>query len=147
MKKFLAVVLIAFFSVMVIGESTSVNQLLSTDLAYTIGQLCGMLLAIGFLFFSVRWYLKLDGHTHKLARQTWATLLYYYSIIAVLMGIASLVKKETFGGVLVNKEIIGGVMALILWSLVGFFCLKWRQRLRQHEIQLYTQEVIPLNKV
>ena len=144
MKKFLAVVLIVFFSVMVIGESTTGNQHLSIKLSYTIGQLFGISLAIGFLFCSVLWYLKLNGHTYKLARQTSATLLYYYSIIAVLMGIAALVNEETF---LVNKETFGKVVMLILWSVVGFFCLKWRERLRQHEIQLHTPEVIPLNTV
>jgi hypothetical protein len=126
MKKFLAGLLVGLFTLLIFGASLNATRTLPQhDLAYAIGNLAGMLLNCLFLFFSVRWYIKLSGHTYKLARQTWAAILLWYSVFAVLCGVAALLGR--FIGM--------GIMFIVLWSAVGFACWKWRQSLRRREAE------------
>jgi hypothetical protein len=126
MKKFLAGLLVGLFTLLIFGASLNAARTLPQhDLAYAIGNLAGMLLNCLFLFFSVRWYIKLSGHTYKLARQTWAAILFWYSVFAVLCGVAALLGR--FIGM--------GIMFIVLWSAVGFACWKWRQSLRRREAE------------
>jgi len=70
MKKVLAIVCIVAFSLMVLAipRSLQQNPMPAGDYAYLFGQLAAAVLIIGFLFFSVRWYLTLSGHTYKVKR-------------------------------------------------------------------------------
>jgi hypothetical protein len=89
MKKALAVIGIVIFSLMLISlpYSAQQNPAARVDYAYFIGQLVGIVLIIAGLFYSVRWYLKLGGHSYKLARQAWASILFAYSLVGALIGV------------------------------------------------------------
>ena len=124
MKKVFAGLLVALFIFLILG--IAINGTRPHDAAYALGSLVGMILDFTFLFFSVRWYIKLSGHSYKLARQTWAAILFWYSMFAVLFGV----------GALANRLFAMGVVFLVLWSGIGFACWKWRQRLRRAEAQI-----------
>lgn len=124
MKKALAVGGILLFSLMIVGlpYSARQNPIPPGDYGALIGQLIGVVLIITGLFYSVRWYLKLDGHTYKLARQAWASILVVYALIAVLIGAAMVMTSAVFGAVMV-----------IVWSAIAVASWKWRKRLRNKE--------------
>jgi hypothetical protein len=123
MKKVLAGLLVALFSLMIIGEPRNVQVHPPKDSAEAVGQLAAMVLLIGFLFFSVRWYIKLSGHTYKLARQAWASILFWYSLLAILVGIM----------MAATISYAFGVPMMVIWACVAFACWKWRGRLRRAE--------------
>jgi hypothetical protein len=125
MKKLLAALLIAFFTLTIIASPISTRLHPPKDRAEAIGQLVGLVLMIAGLFYSVRWYIKLNGHTYKVARQAWASILFWYSTIGILMGLA----------LRVSFSVIAGALMMTVWVLVGFACWKWRGRLRRAEAQ------------
>lgn len=126
MKKIVAVLFVTLSIFLILGVAINGTQKHPHDAAYALGSLVGMILDFSFLFFSVRWYIKLSGHSYRLARQTWAAILFWYSMFAVLFGI----------GALANGLIAMGLTFLILWSGIGFVCWKWRQGLRRAEAQI-----------
>src|ERR1700740_1047348 len=91
MKKVFAVLLIALFTLLIFGAVINGVRTPPHNSAYALGSLAGMLLDFAFLFFSVRWLTRLSGHTYKLARQTWAAILFWYSVFAVLCGFVALI--------------------------------------------------------
>jgi hypothetical protein len=124
MKRGLAILGIVVFSLMLIALPRGMEQNPPPpgDYAYLVGQLAGMVLIVGFLFYSVRWYLKLSGHTYKVGRQAWASILFWYSLLGVLLGLT-----------LTRVSGVFGVGAAILWVFVALACWKWRKRLRRVE--------------
>lgn len=131
-KKALAVVCITVFTMAIISIPRSMTQHPTPpgDYAYLIGQLMGVVLVVGFLFFSVRWYMTLSGYTLKVGRQAWAAILFWYSLLGVLIGLSitrmGFVENSTF-------TIVSGAVAIGVWILVGSACWKWKKRLRAAE--------------
>jgi type II secretory pathway pseudopilin PulG len=123
MKKFLAGLLVAVFTLMTIASPSSTQLHPPKDAAEAVGQLMGLVLLIAGLFYSVRWYMKLDGHTYKLARQAWASILFWYSLLAILVGL----------GMAVTISVAVGATMTAIWACLGFVCWKWRGRLRRAE--------------
>jgi hypothetical protein len=82
------------------------------DYAFLAGRLVGVWLIIALLFYSVRWYLQLNGHTYKLARQAWAWILLVYSLIDLIAVIFTRLQ-----GIL-------GIAIMLLWILVAVTCWK-----------------------
>jgi hypothetical protein len=126
-RKALAVIGIILSSLMLLALPRSVEQNPSPpgDYAYLAGQLVGAVLVVCGLFYSVRWYLKLGGHTYKLARQAWASILFAYSLLGVLIGAA-----------LTRMSLVLGPVAALTWAAVAFGCWRWRRRLRRKERDL-----------
>ncbi len=124
MKMVLAIVCIVAFSLMVLAipRSLQQNPMPAGDYAYLFGQLAAAVLIIGFLFFSVRWYLTLSGHTYKVNGQAWASIFLGYSFIGVLVGVLMVKLYPSFGAIM-----------LALWMLIGFLCWKWRRKVRAME--------------
>jgi hypothetical protein len=125
MKKLVAVLLVTFFSLAIIASPRAAQQNPANDLGGAVAQLIVLLLFIAGLFYSVRWYMKLDGHTYKLTRQAWASILFWYSMIGVLMGLMFTR----------SVSVIAGTVMMVVWALVGFACWKWRGRLRRAEAE------------
>jgi hypothetical protein len=138
MKKVLAIICIVIFSLMVLAIPSSWQQhpMPSGDYAYLIGQLTAAVLMIGFLFFSVRWYLTLSGHTYKVSGQAWASIFLGYSFIGLVVGALLLRVNPMFG-----------VFMLALWALIGFSCWKWRRKIRSTERSLSSSSSSSLNAV
>ena len=78
MKKLFAALLIAFFTLAIITAPRGGQLNPLKDLGGTVVQLIAVLVVIAGLFYGVRWYRKLDGHTDKLARQAWASILFWF---------------------------------------------------------------------
>jgi hypothetical protein len=77
MKKSFAGILVTLSILLIFAASlNAAHRPPVHDLASALGNLAGMLFDLAFLFYSVRWYIKLSGHTYKLARQTWAAILF-----------------------------------------------------------------------
>jgi len=123
MKKVLAGFLIALFTLMNFAGPYHLQQHPPQSAAEAIGNMVGLVLDIGFLFFSVRWYIMLSGHTYKVNRQAWAVILFWYSVLATLVGLV----------MIFAVSVALGAPLVLLWSGVGFACWKWRQRLRRAE--------------
>ena len=129
MRKTLATILIILLTFMIIAVTSQAGKAprRQGDVAGAIGELVGMLLWFVGLFYSIRWNIKLHGHTYKLGRQTWAALLFWYSVFAAFIGLMMpLVERSKFGLTL------GGFM-LVLWVGVAYACRRWQQRLRLAE--------------
>ena len=132
MKKSFAGFLIALFSLLIVEQPRTAQLYPAKDDAEAFGQTVGLALLVGFLFFSVRWYIKLSGHTYKISRQAWAVILLWCSVIATAVGVAIIpMVSVTFGEFIVA-----------LWACIGFACWKWRQRLRRTEAILVNPAVI-----
>jgi hypothetical protein len=124
-KKTFATILIILFTFMIIAVSSQAGKAppRQGDVAGAIGELIGMMLWFVGLFYSTRWNLKLYGHTYKLGRQTWAALLFWYSVFAAFIGLMMpLVERNKFG------LTFGGFM-LVLWVGVAYVCRRWQKRL------------------
>ena len=127
MKKTFAIILIVLFALIIMGQSYQVSKtpyLKQGDRAGFLGEIFDYLLPYVGLYYSTKWLMKLSGHTHKVGRQTWAAILFWYSILAVLIGLMILVYERNVFGL-----ISSGVMVLI-WSLSAYACRRWQQRLR-----------------
>ena len=128
MKKGFAGFLIALFSLLIVEQPRTAQLYPAKDAAEAFGQTVGLVLLVGFLFFSVRWYIKLSGHSYHISRQAWAVILLWCSVIATAVGVAMIpMVSVTFGEFIVA-----------IWACVGFACWKWRQRLRRTEVILST---------
>jgi hypothetical protein len=130
MKKTLAIILIVFFVLMIIGASsqTGKNHHQPGDVAGALGELVGMLLLFAGLYYSAKWLMKLSGHTYKVGRQTWAALLFWYSVFAAFIGlIISVYERNTFG-------FPYGAVMLVIWSGAAYACKRWQRRLRTAEL-------------
>ena len=123
MKKLFAALLIAFFTLAIITAPRGGQLNPLKDLGGTVVQLIAVLVVIAGLFYSVRWYMKLDGHTYKLARQAWASILFWYSLLATLTGLA----------LMVSVSVAPAIPITVLCSLLCFACWKWRRQLRLAE--------------
>jgi hypothetical protein len=130
MKKTVAVICIAICSLALIGIPRSVQQnpLPPGDYAGLVGRLAAVVTIIGFLFFSVRWYITLSGHTYRVSRQAWASILFWYSFVGILMG-ATFVRLAVITG---HSSSFGMILAAV-WALIAFACWEWRKRLRAQE--------------
>jgi hypothetical protein len=128
-KKFLAGLLIALFSLMVIGFPRNTQMHPPKDSADAIGQLAALVLLIAGVFYSVRWYMKLSGHTYKLARQAWASILFCYSLLGILIGLAML--PVFMPGRTV--PVAFGIVMVAVWTSVAVASWMWRRRLRRAE--------------
>jgi hypothetical protein len=130
MKKTLAIILIVLFTLMIMGRSNQVGKtphLQQGDVAGFIGEIVGYVLLYVGLYYSTKWLMKLSGHTYKVGRQTWAALLFWYSILAIFIGLMMPVYERNLSGL-----IFGGVM-VVIWSLSAYACRRWQQRLRTAE--------------
>jgi len=126
-KKVLAVGGILLFSLMLIALPRSMQQNPAPpgDYAYLIGQMTVVVLIVAGLFYSVRWYLKLNGHTYRLARQAWASILFVYALLATPI--------DAYIALIMKSAVLGVVMAVV-WAALAFACWRWRKRLRSEEI-------------
>src|SRR6266853_2481316 len=90
MKKTIAIALIVLFALMIIGASNQAGRtppLQQGDLAGFLGEIVGYLSLFVGLYYSTKWLMKLSGHTYKVGRQTWAALLFWYSVFAAFIGL------------------------------------------------------------
>ena len=87
-EKLFAALLIAFFTLASITAPRGGQLNPPKDLGETVVQLIAVLVVIAGLFYGVRWYMKLDGHIYKLARQVTGLAL----VVSVSVAVAS---KET----------------------------------------------------
>lgn len=82
------------------------------------------------VFFSVRWYMKLSGRTHKVESQAWAAIFFWYSVLGILEGL--LMMLMCFLGRSSFSPRVGEAVFSI-FVLVGFPSGIWRERLRAAE--------------
>jgi hypothetical protein len=125
LKKTLATILIILFTFMIIAVTSQAGKAprRQGDVAGAIGELVGMLLWFVGLFYSIRWNIKLHSHTCKLGRQTWAALLFWYSVLAAFIGLFAIVfEHNSFG-------LTWGSIMLVLWSGIAYVCRRWQNRL------------------
>jgi hypothetical protein len=130
MKKTLAIILIAVFVLMIISAAsqTSKTHHQPGDVAGALGELVGTLLLFVGLFYSAKWLMKLSGHTYKVGRQTWAALLFWYSVFAAFTGlIMPVYERNTFG-------FTYGAVMIVIWSGAAYACKRWQRRLRTAEL-------------
>lgn len=138
-KRITANILIGLFVLMTLGALSQAGktQIEPGNTPEEFGFFIGRLLLFVGLFFSVRWKFKLSGHSHKVGRQTTAVILFWYSILAVLVGIAMpFVAKETFGYVFAAGMVL-------VWSFSAYLCNRWVRRLRAKENGLATTGISP----
>jgi hypothetical protein len=141
MKKIYANLLVAFFVLLILSASSQAGKNLRQpgDVAGALGALTGFLLLLIGLCYSARWSIKLSGHTYKLGRQTVAALLFWYSVIAAIFGLITLLMVRNAVGLQA-----GGVMFLI-WSVAADACKRWQKRLwvaeRVHSTEGSTEPV------
>jgi hypothetical protein len=124
-KKTLATILITLFTLAIIVVTSQAGKVPQRqgDVAGAIGELVGMLLWFVGLFYSIRWNIKLHGHTYKLGRQTWAALLFWYSVLAAFIGLDMIAfEHNSFG-------LTPGSIMLVLWSGMAYICRRWQKRL------------------
>ena len=82
---------------------------------------------------SARWRMKLSGHSYKVGRQTVATLLFWYAVFAVFVGLMMpLMERNTFG-------LTFGAAMIAIWSGIAYACKRWQQRLRTIERNRVTE--------
>lgn len=127
----LAVLSITGFSLMVIATPVTVieNPVPAGDYAGLAGQLTAAVLMVGFLFFSVRWYLTLSGRTHKVRSQAWAAILFWYSLLGIVMGLYIIVMALVENGFSARR----GEAVAVICGVFGFCCGIWKERLRAAE--------------
>src|ERR1700684_2399158 len=89
MKKAVANDLVALFVLMIISSGAGVGKTRTVpdDVAETVGEIVGELMLFAGLYYSTRWNIKLSGHTYKIDRQTVATILFWYSLFALFVGL------------------------------------------------------------
>ena len=93
-------------------------------------QVLTAVILVGGVFYSVRWYMQLSGRTHKVNSQTWAAILFWYSLLGILFGL-QLIVMGLFPEPAFSAR-TGEAVALI-FALVGFPSGIWRERLRAAE--------------
>jgi len=129
MKKLCANLLVALLVLMIISASGQAGKTHRQpgDIAGAMGALIAYLLLFVGLYYSARWRIKLSGHTYKLGRQTVATLLFWYAVFAVFIGLMMpLIEKNVFGFTF-------AAVMIALWSSVAYASKRWQQRIRAAE--------------
>lgn len=130
MKKTVGTILIIILSFWIIGIATrggSVQPASRDRTGAVTGIIFVALLMVG-LFFSVRWRMKLSGHHYKLGRQTTAAILFWYSSLAAMIGIAMAAANSGD-----RLRFILGISMVVISSLSAYACHKWRNRLLAEE--------------
>jgi hypothetical protein len=127
-KKLCADLLIAFFVFGTVGGSAQATKIQTPGDVYEVaGRLTGFALLVVGLYFSVRWRIKLSGHDYRVGRQTLATILFWYSIVAIFIGLMMpFYARNTFG-------FTYGAVMTVLWGGVAYACKRWQKRLRAEE--------------
>ncbi len=139
MKKFCASALIALFVLLIISASSQAGKTHHQpgDVAGALGALTGYLSLFVGLFLSARWRMRLSGHTYKVGRQTLATLLFWYAVFAVFIGLMMpFMETNTFGFTF-------AAIMIVIWSSVAYACKRWQQRLWSAEQTRLTEAVAP----
>ena len=128
MKKICANLLVALFVLMIIGAATRAGMVgPATNVSETLGRITGVLLMVAGLYYSARWSLKLSGHTYKVGSQTVATIVFWYSLFAVFVGLTMpFYARNMFG-------FKYAVIMVVVWSTVAYVSKRWQQRLRTIE--------------
>lgn len=128
MKKICAILLVALFVLMIIGAASRAGVVgPATNVSETLGRITGVLLMVAGLYYSARWSLKLSGHTYRVGSQTVATIVFWYSLFAVLVGLLMpFYARNMFG-------FKYAVIMVLVWSTVAYGCRRWQQRLRAVE--------------
>lgn len=128
MKKICANLLVALFVLLIIGAASRAGMVgPAANVSETLGRITGVLLMVAGLYYSSRWSLKLSGHTYKVGSQTVATIVFWYSLFAVLVGLTMrFYARNTFG-------FKYAVIMVVVWSTVAYISRRWQQRLRRIE--------------
>ena len=127
MKKLCADLLIAFFVFGTVGGSPNDEDSNTRRRIRSRGSPSGFALLVVGLYFSVRWRIKLSGHDYRVGRQTLATILFWYSIVAIFIGLMMpFCARNTFG-------FTYGAVMTVLWGGVAYACKRWQKRLRAEE--------------
>ena len=128
MKKICANLLVAVFVLMIIGAASRAGMVgPAASVSETLGRITVVLLMVAGLYYSARWSLRLSGHTYKVGSQTVATIVFWYSVFAVLVGlIMPFYARNTFG-------FKYAVIMVVVWSIVAYVSKLWQQRLRRIE--------------
>jgi hypothetical protein len=128
MKKICANLLVGLFVVMIIGAASRAGTVGPVaSVSETLGRITGVLLMVAGLYYSARWSLKLSGHTYKVGWQTVATIVFWYSLFAVFVGLMMpFYARNMFG-------FKYAVIMVVVWSTVAYVSKRWQQRLRKIE--------------
>src|SRR5271163_1220043 len=128
MKKICVNLLVAVFVLMIIGAASRAGIVgPAASVSETLGRITVVLLMVAGLYYSARWSLKLSGHTYKVGSQTVATIVFWYSVFAVFVGlIMPFYVRNTFG-------FKYAVIMVVVWSTVAYVSKRWQQRLRRIE--------------
>lgn len=133
LRKIAASLFVAFFALVIMALPASMRQhpAPAGDIAGGIAvPLLFFLLALYGLRRSVQWLIKLNGHTYELHKQAWACILYWYSMLGVIVG---LLMAFTYH--------LQGVVMMMIWVLAGVACWRWRGRLRSKEAVVRPSEL------
>jgi hypothetical protein len=133
-KKFCADLLIAFFIFGTVGGSAQAAMMQTPGDVYEVaGRLTGFALLVAGLYFSVRWRIKLSGHDYRVGRQTLATMLCWYAIVAAFIGLMMpYYARNTFG-------FTYAAVMVLLWGGVAYACKRWQRRLRAEERKRWSE--------
>lgn len=129
MKKTIAITLIVFFALATISIPRSLSQAPNLFEPERLPELLGYLLGavvfpIAGLFFSVRWYLTLSGHTYKTTAQAWLYILRPYALLAsFLIAVVLLIRAKA------NITALIGVLTTAFWAWSVYASTKWLKRL------------------
>ena len=129
MKRVTADALIALFVLLIVGASSQAGRthIEPGDVAGALGVLTVYLLLFVGLFYSGRWRMKLSGHNHRVGRQTTAVILFWYSLLGILIGlVAAFGERDMFG-------LVFGAVMVAIWSGSAYACKRWLRRLRAEE--------------
>lgn len=134
MKKISANLLVALFVLMIVAAASRAGIVgPAGSVSETLGRITGALLMVAGLYYSARWSLKLSGHTYKVGSQTVATIVFWYSLFAVLVGLTMrFYARNTFG-------FKYAVIMVVVWSIVAYVSKRWQQRLRAVERSRLTE--------
>ena len=115
MKKLLALALAVFFSLVLIVATFRIIVYPTPyeSMLYSIGQGCTILFSGVIVFHSVRRIIQLNGHTYKLVEQTLASILIWYSLLGLVVGIRFLSERQLVWGIF--WVVLAGSIALICW--------------------------------
>lgn len=128
MKKVVANLLVALFVLLIVGAASRAGIVgPAVNVNETLGRITGVLLMVAGLYYSARWSLKLSGHTYKVGSQTVATIVFWYSLFAVFVGLLMPFYAQNMFGFKY------AVIMVVVWSTVAYISRRWQQRLRAVE--------------
>ena len=131
-KIFLANTLVVLCVISILGDSIAVDKHPVVGTAAAMGTFTGILIQVFGLYFSCRWRMTLARRTHKVGRQTGATILFWYFVLAALIFCIALVGVISDG----VGAVFFGIVGLIIWVALACVCHRWLARLRREEIAL-----------